>query len=133
MDLAELIRHRRWSVFDPFKNQQNILVNILPLDEQLRGEQHFLQTRAHEYGGRRGMASERRRPYRAAHRPMRITLEQEAPEAWWITMDINESCYKTAWCRAFAKSLTRTVSDLKERPLLKVLRADWSNSPGRRS
>ena len=64
-------------MFDPVHNSNNILVNILPLDEQAlgtehvsvlvhsmsagqaRGGQHFQQTRAHEWtpqicGGSRG-------------------------------------------------------------------------------
>lgn len=129
LDLADLIRHRRWTVFDPVNNAQNILVNILPLDEEVRGEQ-FLQTRAHEYGGRRGSPNDRRRCYKAAHRPMRLTLEQEAPDAWWISLDLNADHYPTAWCRAFAKSLTQTIKDLKSRPMLPVLRADWASSGG---
>lgn len=128
LDLADLIRYRRWTVFDPLTNAQNILVNILPLDEQVRGEQQFLQTRAHEYGGRRNSSLDRRRFYKAAHRPMRVTLEQEAPDAWWISLDLNASSYPTDWCRAFAKSLTQTMQDLKNRPMLPVLRADWASS-----
>ncbi|CAK9068618.1 unnamed protein product [Durusdinium trenchii] len=128
LDLAELIRHRRWTVFNPINNAHNILVNILPLDEQARGEQQFIQTRKHEYGGRRGSAPDRRRAYKAPHRPMRITLEQEAPDAWWISLDLNADCYPTEWCRGFVSSLADTIQDLKSRPMLAVLHADWSHS-----
>jgi len=122
LEIAELIRHRRWSVFDPFQNSENILVNILPLDEQARGPHQFQQTRAHEYGGRRGSAPDRRRSYRGAHRPMRVTLEQEAPDAWWLTLDINADNYPTAWCRSFVRNLQACIQDLGCQPLVPLLR-----------
>ncbi|CAJ1342122.1 unnamed protein product [Effrenium voratum] len=132
LDLADTIRNRRWAMFDPAQNSRSILVNILPLDEQVRGEQQFLQTRAHEYGNRRQSRCDRRRSYKCpqGHRPMRLTLEQEAPDAWWISLDLNADCYPTAWCRSFAKNLKRILQDLRSRPQLPVLRAEWRLGPG---
>merc|ERR1711924_405485 len=43
VEMAELIRHRRWTVFDALQNSERILINILPLDEQARGPQQFRQ------------------------------------------------------------------------------------------
>ncbi|CAE7514114.1 unnamed protein product [Symbiodinium microadriaticum] len=121
LDVADLIRFRRWAMFDPVQNSNNILVNILPLDEQARGRQHFKQTRAHEYGGMRQAAADRRRAYKAPHRPMRITLEQEAPDAWWVNLNINADFFSTSWCRSFVKNLKECVQDLQRQPLRPVL------------
>ncbi|CAE7716658.1 unnamed protein product, partial [Symbiodinium pilosum] len=123
LEVADLIRFRRWKMFDPVHNSNNILVNILPLDEQARGGQHFQQTRAHEYGGLRRSQPDRRRAYKAAHRPMRITLEQEAPDAWWINLNINESNFSTAWCRSFVKNLEQCLQDLQYQPLSPMLQS----------
>lgn len=120
LDVADTIRHRRWSVFDPIQNSETILVNILPLDEQARGPKQFRQTRAHEYGNRRGAPSRERRAWKGPHRPMRITLEQEAPDAWWLSLDINADHYPTAWCRAFVRRLRCCLEDLAQRPLAPV-------------
>merc|ERR1712217_267730 len=70
LTIADIIRHRRWNVFDPIQNSEHILVNILPLDEQSRGARHFRQTRAHEYGGKRTAPFRERRSWRQPHRPM---------------------------------------------------------------
>jgi hypothetical protein len=97
-------------------------VNILPLDEQPRGQQGFRQTRAHEYGGRRFSAPRERKSWRGPHRPMRVTLEQESPEAWWLSLDINASRYSTTWCRGFVTELRRSIEELAQVPLTPVLR-----------
>jgi len=124
LDLAEVIRNRRWTVFDPIANSERILVNILPLDEQARGSQQFQQTRAHEYRGRRhqsGSEIRERRANRGHHRPMRITLEQESVDAWWLVFDINSDCYPPGWCRRFVSEMQRSLEDLSRRPLEPVL------------
>jgi len=121
LDVAETIRYRRWNAFDPIQNSERILVNILPLDEQARGAQHFRQTRAHEYGGRRTSSSRERRASKQAHRPMRVTLEQEAPDAWWLSLDINADHFSTSWCRGFVRSFERCLEELASRPLTPVL------------
>lgn len=123
MEVADTIRNRRWSVYDPFQNTEQILVNILALDEQSRGARSFQQTRAHEYGGRRTALPRARRAWKQAHRPMRITLEQEAYDAWWISLDINAERYPTAWCRGFVRSLQGCMDELAHRPLAPVLMA----------
>jgi len=121
LDLAAVIRHRRWTVFDPMQNSERILVNILPLDEQVRCAQQFRQTRAHEYRGRRRREPSERKTWKQHGRPMRITLEQEAVDAWWISLDVNSSYYPTTWCRAFVKELRCVLEDLALRPLVPVL------------
>jgi len=121
LDVADAIRHRRWSVFDAIQNSERILVNILPLDEQARGTRQFRQTRAHEYRGRRGSTPGERRAYRAGHRPMRITLEQESLDAWWLSLDINADHYPPSWCRRFARDLKKCLEDLALQPLAPVL------------
>merc|ERR1712190_36275 len=78
LTIADIIRHRRWKVFDPIQNSEHILVNILPLDEQTRGAAGFRQTREHEYGGKRHGPGRERRADRCHGRPMRLTLEQES-------------------------------------------------------
>jgi len=125
LNLADAIRHRRWTVFDPMSNSDRILVNILPLDEQARGGHGFRQTRAHEYRNRRNEAPRHeRRAVRAHHRPMRITLEQESVEAWWMVFDINSYHYSSSWCRCFVNDLQRSLEDLSQRPLESVLSVD---------
>jgi len=117
VDIAENIRHRRWTVFDAMQNSQRILVNILPLDEQARGPQEFRQTRAHEYRDRRfKSAGQERKSFKGNGRPMRLTLEQEAEDAWWISMDMDAGIYSCAWCRRFVLELKRSIADLAERP-----------------
>eukprot|EP00930_Biecheleria_cincta_P036997 TRINITY_DN25368_c1_g1_i1.p1 TRINITY_DN25368_c1_g1~~TRINITY_DN25368_c1_g1_i1.p1 ORF type:complete len:826 (-),score=136.41 TRINITY_DN25368_c1_g1_i1:135-2261(-) len=117
LEVADIIRHRRWTIFDPFRNTENILVNILALDAHARGPQQFQQTRAHEYGGRRNSNPDQRRACKAAgHRPMRVTLEQEAPDAWWLTMDLNASVYPTQWCRRFCREFQSSCEAFLARP-----------------
>jgi len=122
VDLAENIRHRRWEVFDPICNSERILVNILPLDEQVRGPQEFCQTRLHEYGNRRFTHPQKRRAdNKHHHRPARITLEQEAVDVWWINMELNHEYFSTTWCRCFARELRQAFIDLGERPLRQLI------------
>lgn len=123
LDVADMIRNRRWVVFDPIQNSEHILVNILPLDEQPRGPRHFRQTRAHEYGNRRTSRSRERKAWKGPHRPMRITLEQEAPDAWWISLDINADRFSTSWCRSFVRCLRDCLSELAQKPLEPVVNA----------
>merc|ERR1712217_199962 len=66
LTIADMIRHRRWKVFDPIQNSEYILVNILPLDEQTRGA-GFRQTREHEYCGKRRGPGRERKSYRSTH------------------------------------------------------------------
>jgi len=120
IDLAESIRHRRWTLFDPVCNSDRILVNILPLDEQERGAQKFRQTRLHEYGNRRLELGGKRRWFQGHHRPARITLEQESLDAWWVNLDLNLSYYSTTWCRCFARELRQAFVDIGEGPLRAV-------------
>jgi len=121
LDLADSVRQRRWTMFDPIQNSQRILVNILPLDEQPRGPRHFRQTRVHEYHNKRTSPGRRRRDWRDAHRPMRITLEQEALDAWWVSLDLNADHFPTPWCRAFARELRRCLEELAIDPLAKLI------------
>jgi hypothetical protein len=127
LEVADTVRNRRWTVYDPVQNSERLLINILPFDEQPRGSQEFHQTRAHEYGNRREEARQgicsRRRADRCEHRPMRITLEQESLDAWWLVMDINADFYPTAWCRCLVGQLKQTVEDLARSPLAPVLGA----------
>eukprot|EP00811_Abedinium_folium_P036715 NODE_9399_length_1427_cov_3.552308.p1 GENE.NODE_9399_length_1427_cov_3.552308~~NODE_9399_length_1427_cov_3.552308.p1 ORF type:complete len:274 (+),score=60.86 NODE_9399_length_1427_cov_3.552308:61-882(+) len=134
LDVADAIRHRRWAIFDPLQNMERILVNILPLDEQDRGVascsgRFFRQTRAHDYRDRRLEVAPPRSGHRARHRPMRITLEQESWDIWWIVLDINASHYPTEWCRRFAREFRRAIEDLAVRPLSLVLPSAASATP----
>jgi len=128
LDVADTIRHRRWTVFDPIQNSERILVNILPLDEQPRGPSQFRQTRAHEYGNKRSASGRERRAWKQPHRPMRITLEQEAPDAWWLSLDVNASCYPTAWCRGLVRQMRTCIEELAKQPLVPVLGGSSSAS-----
>merc|ERR1712226_1510849 len=107
-----MIRGRRWTIFDGFQNSERILVNILPLDEQPRGPQMFRQTRAHEYGNMRTVTKRERRTWTSPGRPMRIALEQEALDAWWVGMELDSSRYSTVWCRGFVHHLRRSLIEL---------------------
>lgn len=123
-DVADIIRHRKWTVFNPLENYERILVNTLPLDEVGRGSQLFRQTRAHEYRDRKLGPPRERSAYRGRHRPMRITLEQESCDIWWISLDVNGDHYSPEWCRHFARELRRTLEDFALRPLDAVLNFD---------
>lgn len=133
LELADLIRHRRWTVFDPIQNSEQILVNILGLDEQVRGGQRFQQTRKHEYGSRRTSEPWKRKSKReTGARPMRLTLEQEAQDAWWISMELSADHFPTSWCRIFVKQLESSLQDLVYRPLVPVRpRARGERDPSR--
>eukprot|EP00747_Dinoflagellata_sp_TGD_P015016 gnl/TRDRNA2_/TRDRNA2_123933_c3_seq1.p1 gnl/TRDRNA2_/TRDRNA2_123933_c3~~gnl/TRDRNA2_/TRDRNA2_123933_c3_seq1.p1 ORF type:complete len:331 (-),score=32.32 gnl/TRDRNA2_/TRDRNA2_123933_c3_seq1:41-919(-) len=133
LEVAEVIRSRRWTVFDPVQNSERILVNMLPLDEEARGAKYFRQTRLHEYGNRRKQPGrERRTCYRGAGRPMRLTLEQEAPDAWWLSLDTNADYYPPSWMRRFVHELRRTALELDEYPLVPLLPVEAAPG-GRRS
>merc|ERR1719291_489471 len=104
-------------MFDPIQNSERVLVNILPLDEQSRGSQKFRQTRLHEYRDRRSkLEGKDRRAYRGHGRPMRLTLEQEAEDAWWIVLDMNACIYSPAWTRRFVREVRHSLADLAARP-----------------
>jgi hypothetical protein len=118
LDLADIIRYRRWNIFDPVQNLERLLINILPLDEQTRGGQCFRQTRAHEYRNRRHEDPRyERKAEKRQHRPMRITLEQESLDAWWMVFDINSYHYPVSWTRCFVNELQSSLEDLCQRPL----------------
>jgi len=133
LDVADLIRQRRWTIFDPIQNSRSVLVNILPLDETVRSSRGLQQTRAHEYRDRRYSRPRGRKSQRCEHRPMRITLEQESMEVWWLALDINASHYSTSWCRRFVRELRQGLDELFRAPLTPVLpRASGDNHANNR-
>merc|ERR1712226_1335287 len=125
-----MIRHRRWEMFDPIQNSEHILVNILPLDEQSRGNAGFRQTREHEYSGKRRGQPRERKHDRAHSRPLRLTLEQESLDAWWVSLDeLNCNHFPPQWCRSFIRSFRSCIDELSKRPLELVLQPPISLNP----
>ena len=129
LNLAEMIRHRRWAIWDPLQNSERSLVNILPLDEQVHGSHAFQQTRSHDYNSGPRATQWKRTTCRMHHRPLQITLDQESEAKWWILLRANVQRYSTSWCRAFVRELPGTLHDLVTEPIAPVLPGDTPRFP----
>merc|ERR1712048_980669 len=88
-----------------------------------RGAAGFRQTREHEYGGKRHGPGRERRADRCHGRPMRLTLEQESVDAWWLSLDLNTDYFSTQWCRSFVRQMKVCMEELAHRPLSLVIKS----------
>jgi len=117
LQVADILRHRRWTVFNPVRKAERTVVNFDTLDPRRHGP--FAQLPGSHWDGVKGRLGQR--PMRGdqpdwVNQPLQFGFCEEGPMLWWIHMRMAYSSYPPDWARRFAKGVEEAVWDLAFRP-----------------
>eukprot|EP00746_Dinoflagellata_sp_MGD_P151200 gnl/MRDRNA2_/MRDRNA2_82856_c0_seq1.p1 gnl/MRDRNA2_/MRDRNA2_82856_c0~~gnl/MRDRNA2_/MRDRNA2_82856_c0_seq1.p1 ORF type:complete len:905 (+),score=154.03 gnl/MRDRNA2_/MRDRNA2_82856_c0_seq1:84-2717(+) len=124
LDVATILRTRRWAVFNAFRKPECVMVNFQLSDAaqgngragfNLVGEEHY------RYGEKlqkekRGNRLER------VHQKLSFVVEQEDIDNWWILLGCDAQSYPPAWTRKFVKGIEDCVEALLTNPTARLHR-----------
>jgi hypothetical protein len=108
MRIRDLVRRRKFQVYDPFTRSQDMLVNFLHIDRQQR---HVLkQYRDWEFGELR-----KRSTLSHTHQPIAVSMEEEE-NRWWVGLKFDYELYPPVYCRRFLRTFETIVQEFRETP-----------------
>merc|ERR1719401_1274047 len=93
VQVADILRQRRWSVYNALRKPERTVVNFMPLDPGRRGTFQQLADHLWDGGDRLGCPRCRDRDLVWTNQPLRFDFVQEHREAWWISTKVEEAKY----------------------------------------
>lgn len=118
VEVADMLRHRRWSVFNALRKPERTVVNFQPLDARKRGQFCQLGEGLWEGGDNLGRSQTRGSDLNwSLNQPLRYDVVEEHPAAWWLAIGMEYERYPPCWARRFAQAIEDAVVDLAMRPM----------------
>eukprot|EP00928_Gymnodinium_smaydae_P024723 TRINITY_DN19924_c0_g2_i1.p1 TRINITY_DN19924_c0_g2~~TRINITY_DN19924_c0_g2_i1.p1 ORF type:complete len:1439 (-),score=217.03 TRINITY_DN19924_c0_g2_i1:231-4340(-) len=117
VQVADILRQRRWAVYNALRKPERTVVNFMPLDPQSRG--HFRQLEDGQWtrsGDTLGHRNQRGNDLEWTNQPLRFDLVQEHPTAWWIKLGCEYAAHPPPWTRRFLRALEDFIPDLALQP-----------------
>jgi len=125
LQLADTLRLRNWSVFNPLRRPERTIVNF-----DVRGFRHgsFWQLRQQDWqgGGSPRYGKTRGNRLRWLQQPLSLNLEQDS-NCWSIYVRMDYSNYPPCWAERFVKAMKSATWELVFCPMSFVHKSDSSD------
>ncbi|CAE8617061.1 unnamed protein product [Polarella glacialis] len=131
LQITDLLRQRRWAVFDALRKPDRTVVNFMPLDPHSRCGFQQLQDRLWDRNGDTlGKSKRRGEDLEKLLQPLAFDMIQEHASSWWISGKIGYRSHPPSWTRRFAKAVQEALVNLALEPLAGAHRPFSLDLPG---
>eukprot|EP00931_Biecheleriopsis_adriatica_P053282 TRINITY_DN31168_c0_g1_i1.p1 TRINITY_DN31168_c0_g1~~TRINITY_DN31168_c0_g1_i1.p1 ORF type:complete len:1478 (+),score=278.08 TRINITY_DN31168_c0_g1_i1:51-4484(+) len=114
LEVAGILRRRRWQVYDAVRKPDRTIVNFMPLDPHCRpaGFQQLQDGQWADSGDTLGKAKRRGEQLDKILQPLSFDMIQQHKESWWLVAKMEYRSYPPRWTRRFARSVQEGLIDL---------------------
>lgn len=117
VEVADVLRQRRWSVYNALRKSERTVCNFMHLDPQAnRGIFKQVEDGQWSGGDVLGLDARRGKELGWTNQPLRFDFVQEHAKSWWLSVNVEYARYPPAWMRRFICAVEEAVVDLALRP-----------------
>lgn len=116
VQVADILRQRRWTVYNALRKPERTVVNFMPLDPRRRGIFQQLPDQLWDRGDCLGLPCTRGEAMEATNQPLRFDLVQEHASSWCIRLKMDYAQHRPPWARRVIQAMQDAVLDLALRP-----------------
>jgi len=128
LQVADLLRLRRWSVFNALRKPERTVVNFHGRNPRRQGGFAQLPQSLWEGGDTFGRRATRSDHLEWIHQPLQIDIGEESSQRWWLYVRMAYQVYPPPWARCFVKSLEDAAWDIVFRPTRLIHRPSQERS-----